>query len=290
MDSEDLIATENINDEHFDDSCNTERNITMLSVLSLWTLSCNKLNALYGGDAQKFRRVYEYLIEKKGKNASPSHSNDNLNTQLDNPNTIVDNAHEVSVQSPLKVIGTVSTNVTSAIQKDGNDSHSDTETDQSTSKSYTSFETDISSESDSDSSSDVNNDETESPVFIPNKESLAKQNLIQSKHKLKCIDISNDSMEIIDVTVKVKEEPDDMNTLEPMKKPLLIDIMNSDKNDDTSYNEISMEEPSGSQITGDKGNTYINIYLQLSSIVHNIYNKCSLCQHYPGRIAIFGYM
>ena len=291
MDSEDLImsnvVTENINDEHFEDSCNTERNITTSSVLSLWTLSCNKLNALYGGDAQKVRRVYEYLIEKKGKNASPSHSNKNLNTQLDNPNRIVDNAGEVSVQSPLKVIGTVSTNVTSAIQNDGNDSHSDTETDQSTSKSCTSLDTDMSSESDSDSSSDVNNDETESPVFIPNKEYLAKQNLIQSKHKLKCIDISDDSVEIIDVTVKVKDESDDMNTLEPIKKPPLIDITNSDKNDDTSYNEISMEEPSGSQITGDKGNTYINIYLQLSSIVHHIYNKCGFFQHYPGRSAIF---
>ena len=71
MDSEDLfmtnVVTENISDEHFDNSCNTERKITTWSVLSLWTLSCNKLNALYDGDAQKVRRVYEYLIEKKGK-------------------------------------------------------------------------------------------------------------------------------------------------------------------------------------------------------------------------------
>ena len=159
-----------------------------------------------------------------------------MNMQLDNPNKIVDKAGEVSVQSPLKVIGTASTNVTSAIQKDGNDSHSDTETDQSTSKSCTLFDTDMASESDSDSSSDVNNDETESPVFIPNKEYSTKQNLIQSKNRLKCIDISNDRLEISDVTIKVKDEPDDMNTLEPIKTPPLIDITNSDKHDDTSYN------------------------------------------------------
>ena len=113
-----------------------------------------------------------------------------MSTEFDNPNRIVDNAGEVSLKSPLKVIGTVSTDVPSAIQNDGKDSHSDTETDQSTSKSFTSFNTDMSSESDSDSTSDVNNHETESPVFIPNKEYSDKQNLIQSKHKLKCIDTS----------------------------------------------------------------------------------------------------
>ena len=193
---------------------------------------------MYGGNAQKVRRVYEYLIEKKGKNATPSHSNENVSTEFDNPNGIVDNAGEESLKSPLKVIGTVSADVPSAIQNDGKDSHSDTETDQSTSKSCTSFNTDMSSESDSDSTSDVNNHETESPVFIPNKEYSHKQNLIQSKHKLKCIDTSNDSVEIIDITVKVKEEPDEMNTLEPPKKPALIDITNSDQNDDTSFNEI----------------------------------------------------
>ena len=50
-----------------------------------------------------------------------------------------------------------------------------------------------------------------------------------------------------------------MKTFKPPKKPLLIDITNSDQNDDTSYNEICMEEPSGSQITGDKGKKFINI-------------------------------
>ena len=286
MDSEDLVmstvVTQNINDEHVEDSCNKESNIKTLSVLRLWTLSCNKLNALYGGDAQKVRRVYEYLIKKKGKNASPSHSNENVSTEFDNPNRIVDNAGGVNLKSPLKVIGTVSTDVPSAIQNNGKDSHSDTEIDQSTSKSCTLLDTDMSSESGSDSSSDVNNHETESPVFIPNKDYLEKQNLIQSKHKLKCIDTSDDSVEIIDVTVKVKEKPDDMNTLEPPKKPPLIDITNSNQNDDTSYNEICMEEPSESQITGDKGNKCINIYLQLNSIIHDIYNNCSLLQHYPG--------
>ena len=288
MESEDLImsniVTENINDEHVEDSCNKERNMKTSSVLRLWTLSCNKLNELYGGDAQKFRRVYEYLIEKKGKNASPSHSNENVIMKFYNPNRIVDNAGEVSLKSPLKVI---STDVPSTIHTDGRDSHSDTETDQSSSKSCTSFDTDMSSESDSDSSSDVNNHETESPVFIPNKEYSDKQNLIQSKQKLKCIDTSDDSVEIIDVTVKVKEEPDDMNTLKPPKKPPLIGIMNSDQNDDTSYNEICMEEPSGSQIMGDKGNKFINMYLQLKSIVHHIYNNCSGLQHYPGKCNCF---
>ena len=290
MDSEDffmLNITENINDEHVEDSCNKERNIKISSVLRLWTLPCNKLNALYGGDAQKVRRVHEYLIEKKGKNASPSHSNENVSMEFDNQNRIVNNAGEVSLKSPLKVIGTVSTDVPSAIQNDGKDSHSDTETDQSTSKSCTLFDTDMSSESDSDSTSDVNNNETESPVFIPNKEYLDKQNLIQSEHKLKCINTSDDSVELIDITVKVKEEPDDMNTLEPPKKPPLIDIMNSDQNDDTSYIEICMEEPSGSQIMGDKGNKCINIYLQLNSIVHHIYNNCNSLQHYPGRCDFF---
>ena len=62
----------------------------------------------------------------------------------------------------------------------------------------------MSYDTESESSSDVNNDETESPVFIPNKESGCMQSLIQSKEKLKKIDISDDSVEIIDVSVKVK--------------------------------------------------------------------------------------
>ena len=181
MESEDLVTsnieTEKINDEHVVDSCNKETIMKTSSVLRLWTLSCNKLNELYGGDAQKVRIVYEYFIEKKGKNASPSNSNENVITEVDNPNRIVDKPGEISSKSTLKVIGTY---VPSPIKNEGRDSHSDTETDQSTSKSCTSFDTDMSSESDIDSSSDVNNHETESPVFIPNKEYSDKHNLIQS--------------------------------------------------------------------------------------------------------------
>ena len=67
------------------------------------------------------------------------------------------------------------------------------------------------------------------------------------------------SVEIIDVSVKVKVEPDDMDTLLENKKPPLIDITNGDNTDETIYNESSMEPLSGSQILGDKGNKQFNM-------------------------------
>ena len=42
-----------------------------------------------------------------------------------------------------------------------------------------------------------------------------------------------------------------------MKTPPLIDITNGGNTDETNYNDSSMEPPSGSQITGDKGNKNI---------------------------------
>ena len=57
MESEDLVTsnieTEKINDEHVVNSCNKETIMKTSSVSRLWTLSCNKLNELYGGDARK---------------------------------------------------------------------------------------------------------------------------------------------------------------------------------------------------------------------------------------------
>ena len=94
------------------------------------------------------------------------------------------------------------------------------------------------------------------------------QSLIQSKEKLKRIDISDDSVEIIDESVKVKVEPDDMDTLVENKKPPLIDITNGDNTDETMYNESSMEPPSGGQISGDKGNKKFNM--------NNTHTKCTL--------------
>ena len=50
MDSEDIVmsnvVTENINDEHAENSCNKERNIKTLSVLRLWTLSCKQTQCI----------------------------------------------------------------------------------------------------------------------------------------------------------------------------------------------------------------------------------------------------
>ena len=176
----------------------------------------------------------------------------------------------------MHVISTISTDIERDNRKQANDSHSDTETDQSTSKSCTSFESDMSYDSKSESTSDEINNDTESPVFIPNKESGSTKSLIQSKEKLKDIDILDDSIEIIDVSVKVKVEPDNNDQLIPMKKPPLIDITNNDNTDETTYNDSSMEPPSGSQITGDKGNKNISINIVRSCILLHLDNKCKL--------------
>ena len=164
---------------------------------------------------------------------------------------------EENVDTSLKVVSTIHTEIEKDNQKQESDSHSDTETEQSTSKSCTSFDTDMSYNSESESSSDEMNDHNESPVFIPNKESSSTKSLLQSKEKLKEINISEDSIKIIDVSVKVRVEPEDNDNLTRIKTPPLIDITNGENTDKTNYNDSTMEPPSGSQITGDKGNKNI---------------------------------
>ena len=248
--------------------------VEIMLVLSLWNLACNKLNGMYGGDTSKVRKVYDYVMANKEKSISHTDSEDTSKKSCEHVDKCDEKESEGIIENEVKVIGTKSTDMISEKKNDGNESHSDTETDQSTSKSCTSFETKMSSDSESESSSDLNNDDTESPVFIPNKESSSKTSLIQSKEKLKEIDISDDSVEIEEVNVKVKIEPDDMDTLKPIKKPPLIDITNSDNIDDISYNKSSMEAPSGNQITGDKGNIHIKNIFVYTKCLCRLSNKC----------------
>ena len=230
------VTNDNKPDEDVDECCTAETKVDMVSVVSLWNLACNKLNAMYGGDASKVRKVYEYVIASKGEFGSTSESNCIAKTQCECEHNSDPKESEENVDNTVKVIGTINTDNRSENKNDTNDSHSDMKTEQSTSKSCTSFESDMSSEIESESSSDAINDDTKSPVFIPNKESWSMKSLIQSKEKLKEMDISDDSVKIIDVSVKVKVEPDDMETLKPIKKPLVIDITNGDNTEETNYN------------------------------------------------------
>ena len=60
-------------DEHVDEVSTTQHRMDTVSVLSLWNLSCNKLNAMYGGDATKVREVYQYVIASKREVLSKSY-------------------------------------------------------------------------------------------------------------------------------------------------------------------------------------------------------------------------
>ena len=262
--------------ERVDEVSSTEDRMNTDLVLSLWNLSCNKLNAMYGGDATKVREVYQYVIASKREVISKLNSDCMEKTEVECEDKCDCQGSKGDVNTSLKVIGTISTDFGTDNKKTGNDSHSDTETDQSTSKLCTSFESDMSYNTESESSSDVNNDETESPVFTPNKQSGCTQSLIQSKEKLKKIDTSDDSVEIIDVSVEVKVEPDDMDTLVEDKKPPLIDITNGDNTDETIYNKSSMEPPSGSQILGDKGTEIFCMNNRGTACILYLNNNCKL--------------
>ena len=178
--------------EHVDEVSTIEHTMDMVSVLSLWNLSCNKLNTMYGGDASKVREVYQYFIASKREVLSKSSSDCIEKTEVECEDNCDRKGSEGDVDTSLKVIGTISSDVGTDNKNNANDSHSDTETDQTTSKSCTSCESDMSYDIESESSSDVNNDDSESPVFIPNKKSGCTQSLIQSKEKLKNIDISDE--------------------------------------------------------------------------------------------------
>ena len=199
--------------EHVDELCTGESKLNTASPLSLWNLACNKLNAMYGGDASKVRQVYYFVTTSRANVGSKSNSNCIASKECASQDEVPPEDSEGIVDTSLKVVGTICTEIEKDNRKQESDSHLDTETEQSTSKSCTSFDTDMSYDSKSESSSEEMNDQNESPVFIPNKESSSTKSLLQSKEKLKEIDISEDSIEIIDVSVKVKVEPEENDNL-----------------------------------------------------------------------------
>ena len=195
--------------EHVYELCTGENTA---SPLSLWNLACNKLNQMYGRDASKVRQVYYFVTTSRGYVGSKSNSNFIASKDCEGQDEMPEKSEE-NVDTSLKVVGTIRTEIEKDNPKQESDSHSDTETEQSTSKSCTSFDTDMSYDSESESSSDEMNNHNESPVFIPNKESSSTKSVLQSKEKLKEIDISEDSVKIIDVSVKVKVEPEENDNL-----------------------------------------------------------------------------
>ena len=144
---------------------------------------------------------------------------------------------------------------------------SDTETNQSSSRSYTSSNTSSSgSEDDTDDDDDDSKSGEcslnkalpvdESPLFQPKRNVKEVNNgnsavLIQSQVKLRDMDTHGCSQTESGCYSLVK----DLSQKDPSKphkaSPPLIDI--ADDDDDYSYKESSMEEPSGSQMSGQNG-------------------------------------
>ena len=261
--------------EHVYELCTGENKLNTVLPLSLWNLACNKLNQMYGGDTSKGRQVYYFVTTSRGYVGSKSNSTCITSKDCESQDEMPPEESEENIDTSLKVVCTISTEIEKDNRKQESDSHSDTETEQSASKSCTLFDTNMSYDSKSESSSDEMNDHNESPVFIPNKESSSTKSLLQSKEKLKEIDISKDSVEIIDVSVKVKVEPEENDNLTRIKNPLLIDITNGENTDETNYNDSSMEPPSGSQITGDKGNKNIITNISSTYIPLKLGNECN---------------
>ena len=76
-----------------------------------------------------------------------------------------------------------------------------------------------------------------------------------------------------------------MDTLVENKKPPLIDITNGDNTDETIYNESSMEPPSGSQISGDKGNKKFNMNNTCTECILYINNNCKLLTYEYAKVS-----